>query len=121
VRLLGRVADVATLLAAADVLVSPSRYESYGLAVHEALCRGLPAIASARAGVAERYPAALRHLLLRDPEDVAELADRVRLVRARPGPIGAETVRFGETIRSFTWSDMAAGVVRLIENGGEAT
>ena len=40
----------------ADALVSPTRYEAYGLAVQEALCCGLPAIVSAEAGVAERIP-----------------------------------------------------------------
>jgi len=39
------------------VLVSPVRYEAYGLNVQEALCCGVPAIVSACAGVAERYPA----------------------------------------------------------------
>ena len=44
------------LLAACDVLVSPRGTRPYGLNVHEALCCGLPALVSASAGVAERYP-----------------------------------------------------------------
>ena len=38
-------------------MVHPARYEAYGLGVHEAICRGLPAIVSAGAGIAELYPA----------------------------------------------------------------
>ena len=54
--------DVPRLVRAADMLVAPTRYEAYGLGVHEALCCGLPAVVSADAGVAERYPAELADL-----------------------------------------------------------
>ena len=42
VRFLGRVDDVATLLAAADVMVMPSRQEGLGVAALEAMAAGLP-------------------------------------------------------------------------------
>jgi len=76
VRFLGFTDRIPELLAAADLLVSPVRYESYGLNVQEALCRGVPAIVSAGAGVAERYPSNLRDLLLPDPENVDDLVYR---------------------------------------------
>lgn len=56
IRFLGFRTDVPTILAAADLLVSPARYEAYGLNVHEALCRGCPVLVSSMAGVAERIP-----------------------------------------------------------------
>lgn len=56
IRLLGYTERVTEVLAAADVLVSPVRYESYGLNVQEALCSGVPAIVSRRAG----WPSAIR-------------------------------------------------------------
>src|SRR2546428_102724 len=68
VRFLGFRTDVPDLLRAADVLIAPSRYEPYGLTVHEALCCGLPALVSAAAGVAERYPAELSDLLIPNVE-----------------------------------------------------
>ena len=54
-RFLGFTERVPELLAAADLVVSPARYESFGLNVQEALCEGVPTIVSAGAGVAERY------------------------------------------------------------------
>ena len=57
---LGFRTDVSRVIGAADVMVHPARYEAYGLGVHEAICRGVPAIVSARAGIAELYPPALR-------------------------------------------------------------
>lgn len=47
VRLLGRRDDVPHLLAAADLVVLPSRFESYPFIVHEALRAGVPLVATA--------------------------------------------------------------------------
>ena len=77
VHFLGFRQDVPEVLRACDALVAPSRYEAYGLAAHEAICCGLPALVSARAGVAERYPAELSDLLLPDAEDADDLAARL--------------------------------------------
>jgi glycosyltransferase involved in cell wall biosynthesis len=114
VRFLGYRDDMPDLLAACDLLVHPARYEAYGLAVHEALCRGVPAIVSASAGVAERYPADLSGLLLQDVESAEELSARLlawrddRSVRDRVGAFAAE-------LRRRTWDDMAADIVRRAE------
>jgi glycosyltransferase involved in cell wall biosynthesis len=108
VHFLGFRPDVDRVLAAADVLVHPARYEAYGLGVHEALCRGLPAIVSARAGVAERYPADLGELLLADPDDSRELADRLRSWRRHREAWPARVAALSAELRSRTWGDMAA-------------
>ncbi|WP_437741036.1 glycosyltransferase [Sorangium sp. So ce1504] len=53
VRFAGAVGDVAGLLAAADVLVSPSAHEGLSLAHLEALAAGLPVVATGAGGTAE--------------------------------------------------------------------
>jgi glycosyltransferase involved in cell wall biosynthesis len=115
VRLLGHVTAVARLLAAADVLVSPTRYDAYGLGVHEALCRGIPAIVSTAAGIGERYPQALAALLLRRPGDAGELAALLRSWHARREDFRRAAEEFGARLRSYTWIHMAARMVELIE------
>jgi glycosyltransferase involved in cell wall biosynthesis len=107
------------LLAAADLLVSPVRYEAYGLNAHEALCRGIPALVSASAGIAERYPDDLSDLILRNPEDVDELVARLLGWRARMAEYGRRTQPFGERLRARTWDDMACDMVELIESHAE--
>jgi glycosyltransferase involved in cell wall biosynthesis len=77
ITMLGFTERVSDVLAAADLLVSPVRYESYGLNVHEALCTGIPAMVTRTAGVAERYPAELEDLLLSDSGDPDDLAARI--------------------------------------------
>jgi glycosyltransferase involved in cell wall biosynthesis len=100
---------------ACDALVSPTRYEAYGLAVHEALCSGLPALVSRGAGVAERYPDDLGGLLLPNPEDAGDLAARVRRCRADLGAARRGVARLAESLRTRTWEHVAEDVVELVE------
>jgi glycosyltransferase involved in cell wall biosynthesis len=98
--------DMPAVFAACDVLIHPARYEAYGLGVHEALCRGLPAIVTATAGVAERYPADLDSLLLQDPESVSALTDRLACWRGDK-TIAERVAAFGARLRARTWDHMA--------------
>ena len=95
------------VLRAVDALVAPTRYEAYGLGVHEALCCGLPAFVSGSAGVAERYPPELADLLLPDPEDVGGLAERLRQWRDHSGAYLPALDRLSLQLRACTWDDMA--------------
>ncbi len=105
--------DVPRVLAACDLLVSPTRYEAYGLNVQEALCRGLPAIVSAAAGIAERYPESLKELLLADPADPAELAAKLELWKARRIEFAGLAAAFGSVLRARSWDDCSAEIVAL--------
>jgi glycosyltransferase involved in cell wall biosynthesis len=116
VRMLGFTDRVPDVLAAADVLVSPVRYESYGLNVQEAICCGVPAIVSRNAGVAERYPAELDELLLPDPEDTEDLLKRMLHWRSQIDEFKRCTVPLAATLRGWTWRDMAAQMVAVAEN-----
>lgn len=113
VRLLGFRDDVPRLLAASDVLVHPARYEAYGLGVHEALCRAVPAIVSADAGVAELYPESLRDLLVPDVERVDELCDRLQRWRAAADSVAVRVRPFADRLRARSWDAMAAEVASL--------
>jgi glycosyltransferase involved in cell wall biosynthesis len=67
--------------AAADLLVLPSRGETYGMVVTEALARGLPVVAADVGGVSEalgRGADGTRPGLLVPPEDAAALHDALR-------------------------------------------
>ena len=107
--------DIPRLLAGFDLLVHPSRYEAYGLSVHEALCRGIPAIVSASAGVAEKYPAPLAGLLLADPDDPGELADRLRAWRDNVDRVRAAVVPVSDALLDRTWERMAHDIVQAVE------
>lgn len=115
VALLGFTERVADVLAAADLLVSPVRYESYGLNVQEALCCGVPAMVSAHAGVAEQYPSDLHELLIPNPEDTDDLAARLFRWRSSIDYWKERVVPFAQKLRTHTWQDMAREIVSLVE------
>jgi glycosyltransferase involved in cell wall biosynthesis len=110
--------DVSVILQACDALVSPVRYEAYGLSVQEAICCGLPAFVTRSAGVAERYPAELAELLIPDPDDAADLADRLRRWRSRADGAPAALAAFSERLRATTWDDMAERFTRTVSDCG---
>ena len=106
--------DIERLVAASDVLVHPARYEAYGLGVHEALCRGVPALVSASAGVAERYPAELGYLLIHDPDSATELTARLLAWRDRREAVRRDLRPFADRFRARSWDDMAADIVAAV-------
>ncbi|HEY9607029.1 MAG TPA: glycosyltransferase family 4 protein [Allocoleopsis sp.] len=115
IHFLGFRSDVPDLLRAADCLVAPTRYEAYGLGVQEALCCGLPALVSATAGVAERYPSHLSDLLLPDPEEATDLAARLSYWRKTPEKFSKLVKSVSEELRAYSWDDMAKSIAEAIE------
>jgi glycosyltransferase involved in cell wall biosynthesis len=99
----------------ADLLVAPSRAESYGMAIADALRRGIPVIASSAGGIPQTV-AGSRAALLVPPDESAPLADVLRrwmldpALRAR---LKAEARR-GRG-RLPRWSETADRVSRTLE------
>jgi glycosyltransferase involved in cell wall biosynthesis len=115
IHFLGFRPDIQEVLAAADVLVHPARYEPYGLGIHEALCRGLPAIVSGICGIAEQYPRALAGLIVPEPPEIRGTAVALRAWRSAAADWRARVAPFGAALRSRTWDDMAAEVTAAVE------
>jgi glycosyltransferase involved in cell wall biosynthesis len=89
--------DVLDFYAAADLYVSPSREDSFGLPVAEAMACSLPAITSSLAGVSSLLHDGVDSLILRDPHDAKTLATMIRTLyqnaewRNRMGQAAAKT------------------------------
>jgi len=114
VRLVGFTDRVFDLLAGADLLVSPIRYEPYGLNVQEAICRGVPSLVSAAAGVAEEYPPGLADALFPNPDDADDLAARLKRWRADLEGWKARFRTLSDRLRSRTWDDTAREIVSVV-------
>jgi glycosyltransferase involved in cell wall biosynthesis len=108
--------DVLDFYAAADVYVSPSREDSFGLPVAEAMACGLPAITSAFAGVADYLRDGVDGFVLEDPHDVESLSRLIQLlysdadIRTRMGSAAARTVL------GWKWDRNSEAVSRVLED-----
>lgn len=116
IRFLGFRSDIRAVLAASDVLVHPARYEPYGLGVHEALCRGLPAIVTEVVGIAERYPPELRGLIVPGSPRVESLVSALRAWHAAANEWREPVARLASQLRTRSWDDMAAEIVSVVES-----
>jgi glycosyltransferase involved in cell wall biosynthesis len=121
ITMLGFTHRVPDVLAAADLLVSPARYESYGLNVQEALCVGIPAMVTKTAGVAERYPLALRDLLLSDQHNADDLAERIAKWRTSINYWREKVTPFSRELCAHSLADMAAQIVSIAEGENSAS
>lgn len=83
VRFLGGVEDMAALYAAADVFVLPSVFETFGVAVVEALYMGLPVVVGRGAGVSELVEGEGVGSVVDVPADPSELAGVISRAWAR--------------------------------------
>jgi UDP-glucose:(heptosyl)LPS alpha-1,3-glucosyltransferase len=102
---LGSSSDVALLHAAADAFVLPTRYEPWGLVIVEALASGLPVVTSRLAGAALAVDESRTGMLLRDPNDPAELAGALRWALAG-GTVEAQKI--SASVAKYTWAEVIA-------------
>ena len=114
---LGFTSDVRGVLWGCDALVAPARYEAYGLAVHEAVCCGLPAIVSENSGVNERLPE-LRALQFEAGTDPAPLVAAITRWRTAREDSAARALTASARLRAWTWDDMAERIVSLMTREG---
>jgi glycosyltransferase involved in cell wall biosynthesis len=73
--------QVETLFAAADALVFPTLYDSFGLVITEAMASGLPVITNRAAGAAELITPGVDGLLTEQSWDVEAIAEHLARLR----------------------------------------
>ncbi|MBA3488838.1 MAG: glycosyltransferase family 4 protein [Longispora sp.] len=106
--------------AAADLLVLPTRGETYGMVVTEALARGIPVLATKINGVPEALghaPDGSRPGVLIPPEDPAALADALRSWLDTPAL--RDQLRRSARERRTTltgWADTSALIARVLSD-----
>ncbi|WP_438853487.1 glycosyltransferase family 4 protein [Agromyces sp. M3QZ16-3] len=107
----GSQGDVRSFLAAADMFLLPSFYESSGLVFLEALASGLPVVAT-RVGVAAELvrDGENGYLVERDPEEIAD-----RLERLAAEDLVPWRKRARESVMGWSWADVARRYLDLAE------
>jgi glycosyltransferase involved in cell wall biosynthesis len=98
--------DLAQLFAAADVFVSASLMETYGLTLVESMACGTPVVAFRVGGIPEAAPDG-QGAILCDPGDGATLTEAIMKLRSSPelrdrlGALGQETAHTRNAASSF--------------------
>ena len=113
VRFLGRVDDVAELLAAADVVVMPSRQEGLGVAALEAMAAAVPVIASRVGGLPEAVRDGETGLLVAADDPTALAAAIARLAADRALATGLGAAGAARVRQRFTMTGMADATLAL--------
>jgi glycosyltransferase involved in cell wall biosynthesis len=108
------------LYLAADIFVLASRFESYGMALTEAIAHGLPVVSTKVGAIPTTVPANTG--LLVPPEDVAALAAALQSLIANE----AERCRLARNARAAarqlpTWADSAQDFAGAVEAASRAT
>lgn len=109
--------DLPAHYAAADVFVFPTRYESFGLVVLEAMATGTPAVAGDLACIRE-FLTPGEHGRLVDPGDVPDLADAITTCLGPEGDELAEAAR--ARAEDFGWQRTAEATRDLYDELLEA-
>jgi glycosyltransferase involved in cell wall biosynthesis len=104
---------------AADAYVSPTREDSFGLPVAEAMACGLPVITTAMAGVSAQIRNNTDGFVLNDPNDVRLLSQ----IFERLYSDEALRVRIGEaaavTAKAWSWDRSAEALWSLLRSAAK--
>jgi UDP-glucose:(heptosyl)LPS alpha-1,3-glucosyltransferase len=107
----GEQGDISAFLAASDMFVMPSVYESSGLVYLEALASGLPVIATAVGVAAETVRDGHNGYLV--PRDASTIADRLESIAAAEP--GAWRANARESVLRYSWESVARRYLALAE------
>jgi glycosyltransferase involved in cell wall biosynthesis/GT2 family glycosyltransferase len=112
-RFLGFREDIPDLMAAADVLVHPSRLDVTGQVILEAIVNGLPAVVTAVCGFAEHVTKSGAGIVLSEPFSQTEL--QAALARMRDPEVGRAMslagIRYGRDNAPVAGLDQAADII----------
>ena len=102
-----------TLLETAGAVALPSRAESFGLAVAEALCVACPTVSTTVGGIPEILTPGV-HGWLVPPDDADALAEALRQIYGNPAEADARAAAGAEWVRTqLTWDRAAASFEAL--------
>ena len=107
--------DILEVYAAADLYVSPSREDSFGMPVAEAMACGLPAITSVFAGVASLLHDNVDGFIFQDPLDFRSLAELIRKLFEEPELRNRVGQAATKAAQEWTWDRNADSIWQVLK------
>lgn len=114
VHFLGFRRDVADIMRGVDLFVVPSRYDTFGLVVLEAMASGIPVITTKAMGVAALVTPE-SGIVLSDTEDVEALTDAISKIATNPRLSQAMSKAGVAIAQSHSWNSTASKYLDLFE------
>ena len=106
--------ELAREMAAADCLVLPSRNDSFGMVVAEALAAGIPVVVSDHVGAADLVHEGVNGWIV-PAGDLGALTARLRTCARSPESLRAMSGACRESAREATWESYSERFVRALE------
>jgi glycosyltransferase involved in cell wall biosynthesis len=104
------------LIRRADLVLSPVRYEPYGLALQEAICAGVPILVSRDAGFVERMDTASEIMTVPSDASVVEWVERVASALQNLELLRAKARRLASRLLERSWTDFAREFIEVVES-----
>lgn len=103
--------------AACDLLVLPSygQFETWGLAVNEAMCMGKPSIVSSHVGCAEDLVLPHRTGLIFEAGEIDSLVDALRIALADRLRLAEWGLAAAARVRQFSYAEATRGLLEAVE------
>ncbi|WP_022724024.1 glycosyltransferase family 4 protein [Rhodopseudomonas sp. B29] len=113
IRLLGLRSDIPELMAAADLLIHPARYDTTGTVILEALVNGLPVITTPQCGYAVHVTAADAGVVLPETFSATDLTEALRRAESpqRRNDWNRNGAAYGEAQPLYDGLDRAAELI----------
>lgn len=113
IHLLGLRSDIPELMAAADLLLHPARYDTTGTVILEALVNGLPVITTPQCGYAVHVTAADAGVVLPETFSATDLTEALRRAESpqRRGEWSRNAATYGATQPLYDGLDRAAELI----------
>jgi UDP-glucose:(heptosyl)LPS alpha-1,3-glucosyltransferase len=107
--------EINKYFAASDIFVLPTLYEPFGLVILEAMASGLPVVVSSIAGAAELITDGKDGMLLENPENPTEIANKVNYIIENEN----NKKQIGKLARAaaeqYSWQRTAEGMMEVFE------
>jgi len=110
--------EISQYYAASDVLVLPSSHEPWGLVLNEAMCFGMPAIASDAVGAAPDLVRPGENGYVYPVGDVDALAQALRGVLCDPARRDAMGARSREIVAAYSFEADVRGILDALRSSG---
>jgi UDP-glucose:(heptosyl)LPS alpha-1,3-glucosyltransferase len=108
-------ANVLDYYAASDLYVSPSREDSFGLPIAEAMACGLPVITSVYAGVSDLVKDRVNGFVLPDPSNSRTLAQLIAVLQGNKTLCQEIGNSAAQEVQSWTWEHNAEEIWKFLQ------